>query len=125
AHPFRGNDDGQPREAQPCGDGNKGGHPNNLTRPRTLLRTLDQTRRGGAAVRAATAHTIRGQTGHGLFPDRAWSCMNSTFDPLVGQVLDDRYEIVAKIARGGMATVYRARDLRLSRVVAVKVMRSD
>lgn len=51
--------------------------------------------------------------------------MNSTFDPLVGQVLDGRYEIVAKVARGGMATVYRARDLRLSRPVAVKVMRSD
>lgn len=49
----------------------------------------------------------------------------STYDPLVGQVLDDRYEIVAKLARGGMATVYRARDLRLTRVVAVKIMRSD
>ncbi len=51
--------------------------------------------------------------------------MNSTFDPLVGQVLDGRYEIVAKVARGGMATVYRARDRRLSRAVAVKVMRAD
>lgn len=49
----------------------------------------------------------------------------STYDPLVGQVLDDRYEVLAKLARGGMATVYRARDLRLTRVVAVKIMRSD
>lgn len=43
-------------------------------------------------------------------------------DPLVGQVLDDRYEIVRRLARGGMATVYVATDLRLSRTVAVKVM---
>ncbi|MDF1486834.1 Stk1 family PASTA domain-containing Ser/Thr kinase [Tessaracoccus caeni] len=51
--------------------------------------------------------------------------MTSTYDPLVGQVLDDRYEIIAKLDRGGMATVYRARDRRLSRIVALKVMRSD
>ena len=43
-------------------------------------------------------------------------------DPLVGLVLDDRYEIVRRLARGGMATVYVATDLRLSRTVAVKVM---
>ncbi len=41
---------------------------------------------------------------------------------LVGHVLDDRYEVVKKLARGGMATVYVANDLRLSRTVAVKVM---
>lgn len=51
--------------------------------------------------------------------------MNSTYDPMVGHVLDDRYEVLAKLARGGMATVYRARDLRLMRTVAVKIMRRD
>ncbi|WP_026405745.1 Stk1 family PASTA domain-containing Ser/Thr kinase [Actinomadura rifamycini] len=43
-------------------------------------------------------------------------------DPLVGQLLDGRYRIESRIARGGMATVYLARDSRLDRVVAVKVM---
>lgn len=40
----------------------------------------------------------------------------------IGHVLDDRYEVVKKLARGGMATVYVAHDLRLSRTVAIKVM---
>ncbi len=44
-----------------------------------------------------------------------------TTDP-IGHVLDDRYEVVKKLARGGMATVYVAHDLRLSRTVAIKVM---
>ncbi|MDL4771151.1 Stk1 family PASTA domain-containing Ser/Thr kinase [Actinomadura xylanilytica] len=43
-------------------------------------------------------------------------------DPLVGRVLDGRYRIESRIARGGMATVYVARDIRLDRVVAIKVM---
>ena len=43
-------------------------------------------------------------------------------DPLIGRVLDRRYEITARVARGGMASVYEAHDLRLDRTVAVKVM---
>ncbi|MGH3096291.1 MAG: Stk1 family PASTA domain-containing Ser/Thr kinase [Streptosporangiales bacterium] len=43
-------------------------------------------------------------------------------DPLVGRVLDGRYHVEARLARGGMATVYTARDTRLDRTVAVKVM---
>ncbi len=42
--------------------------------------------------------------------------------PLIGRVLDGRYRIERMIARGGMATVYVATDLRLDRVVALKVM---
>ena len=43
-------------------------------------------------------------------------------DPLVGRVLEGRYRIDGRIARGGMATVYRGLDVRLDRVVAIKVM---
>ncbi|MFF9480262.1 Stk1 family PASTA domain-containing Ser/Thr kinase [Streptomyces sp. NPDC014733] len=43
-------------------------------------------------------------------------------DPLVGQLLDGRYRVEARIAAGGMATVYRALDTRLDRVLALKVM---
>src|SRR6476469_5716274 len=43
-------------------------------------------------------------------------------DPLDGHVLDGRYRIESRIAVGGMATVYRAGDPRLDRVLALKVM---
>ncbi|MFI6923698.1 Stk1 family PASTA domain-containing Ser/Thr kinase [Nonomuraea spiralis] len=45
-----------------------------------------------------------------------------TADPLVGRLLDGRYRIESLIARGGMATVYLALDVRLDRTVALKVM---
>jgi beta-lactam-binding protein with PASTA domain/serine/threonine protein kinase len=48
--------------------------------------------------------------------------MTTVGDPLVGRILDGRYEITQRLARGGMATVYRAVDTRLTRTVAVKVM---
>ncbi|MGV8897330.1 MAG: Stk1 family PASTA domain-containing Ser/Thr kinase [Rhodoglobus sp.] len=47
--------------------------------------------------------------------------VNST-DPMIGRLLDGRYQIRSRIARGGMATVYLATDLRLERRVAIKVM---
>lgn len=43
-------------------------------------------------------------------------------DPLVGRVLDGRYHVKSRMARGGMATVYEAVDSRLDRTVALKVM---
>lgn len=43
-------------------------------------------------------------------------------DPLIGHLVDGRYEVLSRVARGGMATVYLAVDRRLDREVALKVM---
>jgi serine/threonine-protein kinase len=41
---------------------------------------------------------------------------------MIGRVLDGRYRVGPRIARGGMATVYEATDLRLDRLCALKIM---
>ena len=42
-----------------------------------------------------------------------------------GTILGNRYEIGAKIGTGGMADVYKGKDLKLNRFVAVKVLKSE
>ncbi|WP_161896878.1 protein kinase domain-containing protein [Gordonia spumicola] len=48
--------------------------------------------------------------------------MTTPADPLIGRVLERRYQIDAPIARGGMSAVYVGTDVRLHRRVAIKVM---
>jgi len=44
---------------------------------------------------------------------------------MIGQMLDDRYELLEIIGEGGMAVVYKALCHRLNRYVAVKIMREE
>jgi len=44
---------------------------------------------------------------------------------MVGKILAERYEIIEKIAEGGMARVYCGRDLLLKRTVAIKVLKDQ
>ena len=42
-----------------------------------------------------------------------------------GIVLADRYEILSRIGTGGMSDVYKAQDMKLSRYVAIKVLKQE
>jgi eukaryotic-like serine/threonine-protein kinase len=47
--------------------------------------------------------------------------MDTTLSAPIGQLLDGRYLVESQLARGGMAAVYLGRDVRLERIVALKI----
>ena len=55
-----------------------------------------------------------------IMPDK-----DDTSMPLENQVLNNRYKLLAQVAAGGMALVYKAQDTMLNRIVAVKILRES
>src|SRR5262249_51916483 len=60
--------------------------------------------------------------GDALAEDPDW---NPSADPLLGTLIDNRYEVVSVIGEGGMGTVYEVRHTTLGRRFALKVLRRD
>jgi tetratricopeptide (TPR) repeat protein len=67
---------------------------------------------------ASEAPTLVGSLGSGAAPQ-------PQFEMKAGAVLGNRFEITSVLGKGGMGIVYRARDLRLQRDVALKVIRPE
>ena len=44
---------------------------------------------------------------------------------LIGKVIGNRYEIITEVGNGGMATVYKAKDNILNRLVAIKILKDE
>jgi serine/threonine-protein kinase len=58
-------------------------------------------------------------------PEPSAAPSGAAFNERLRQVLGAEYEILALLGQGGFARVYRARDRRLDRMVAIKVIRPD
>jgi serine/threonine-protein kinase len=58
-------------------------------------------------------------------PESAAPLSGADFTARLRRVLGAEYEILTLLGRGGFARVYKARDRRLDRIVAIKVIRPD
>ncbi|GEM_PF-2734436 len=64
-------------------------------------------------------------------PDGAKFCvecaarLESGQDPFIGAIIDKRYEVLEKIAEGGMGTVYRAHHVRIDTEIAMKILHPE
>jgi len=85
-------------------------------------RTLGATLDGGTAPPSATP---RGASAWSVAVTAQPDAPYPQGEALVGTLLADRYEILELLGQGGMGAVYKAHDIELERLVALKLIRPD
>lgn len=90
------------------------------------LAHADVVRCGSLQVRFVNMLDASAQTPRAAGPSPAERPTNAeAADPLVGKVLAERFEIIARIGEGGSSVVYKARELDTDRMIALKVLAAN
>lgn len=74
---------------------------------------------------AVCARQFAEEDEHLICPDDGGFLVPFSADPLIGTVVANQFEIIDLLGAGGWGAVYKARDTKLSRLVALKILRAD
>ena len=70
--------------------------------------------------------TLPGSTTHPYYENNYYSSLPTIRlanpDPLIGHLIDGKYELLARLGEGGMSVVYRARRVHIGDDVAIKIL---
>jgi serine/threonine protein kinase len=80
---------------------------------------------GKATKRVCAKCQFEDETGLKICPRDGSPMTSRGKDPLIGQLIADKYEILSMLGKGGMSVVYKAKHNMMSRMVAVKMLRPE